>query len=106
MIMRISLFQQAVYGVTAQIPQGRVMTYGDVARAAGRPGAARAVGLALHRNPFLGQVPCHRVVRSDGTVGGYVLGNREKCARLRQEGVSIQKQRVNMGAHCMRPSSR
>lgn len=67
------------------------MTYGEVARAAGSPRAARAVGSALRKNPDLARVPCHRVVRFDGGVGGYAGGVRAKIKLLRSEGVEVVK---------------
>jgi O-6-methylguanine DNA methyltransferase len=79
-------FQKDVYMVVACIPRGNVLTYAQVACLIGRPGAVRAVGNALNRNPFAPRVPCHRVVRSDGTVGGFASGTRAKRALLRKEG--------------------
>ncbi len=70
----------------AKIPRGKTMTYGEVARRAGRPGAARAVGNIMHNNPDTKKVPCHRVVRADGTPGGYAWGIKRKIALLRREG--------------------
>lgn len=71
----------AVAAVVANIPSGRTMTYAEVAAAAGRPGAARAVGAALAANRFPPVIPCHRVVGSDGTMRGYA-GGREMKRRL------------------------
>jgi O-6-methylguanine DNA methyltransferase len=79
-------FQKAVYRAVARIPTGNTMTYAQVARAIGRPRAARAVGNALNTNPFAPKVPCHRVVRSDGTIGGFASGTLKKRALLRKEG--------------------
>lgn len=79
-------FTENVYAVVAKIPRGAVMTYGEVARRAGRPGAARAVGNIMHNNPDTKRVPCHRVIRSDGTPGGYARGTKKKIALLRREG--------------------
>ena len=79
-------FTARVYAVVAGIPRGKVMTYREVARAAGRPNAYRAVGNIMHNNPDMKRVPCHRVVRSDGTVGGYARGAARKVALLRREG--------------------
>lgn len=62
------------------------MTYAEVARRAGNPRASRAVGNIMHHNPDTKKVPCHRVVRSDGTPGGYARGTRRKIAILRREG--------------------
>ncbi len=77
-----------------KIPRGRVATYGQIAYALGAPGAARAVGNALNKNPFR-DVPCHRVVRSDGAIGGYARGAAAKIARLRHEGVIVENGYVN-----------
>jgi len=84
-----SLFTQAVYTATRRIPRGRVTTYALLARAVAHPGAVRAVGNALHRNPTPGPVPCHRVVSSSGDIGGYVYGRRRKAELLRAEGVPV-----------------
>lgn len=79
-------FTERVYAVVAKIPRGKTMTYGKVARRAGSPNAARAVGNIMHNNPDTKKVPCHRVVRSDGTPGGYARGVKMKIAILKQEG--------------------
>jgi methylated-DNA-[protein]-cysteine S-methyltransferase len=64
-------FQRRVYAVTRAIPPGEVLTYGEVARRVGEPGAARAVGQALGHNPFAPVVPCHRVLAAGGKSGGF-----------------------------------
>ena len=64
-------FYRKVWLATASIPRGQVRTYGWVARAAGRPKAARALGRALAKNPFAPHVPCHRVVGADGSLTGF-----------------------------------
>ncbi|MFH1618584.1 MAG: MGMT family protein [bacterium] len=64
-------FRRKVWLACARIPPGRTRTYGWIARKIGRPGAARAVGTALEKNPFAPAIPCHRVIRSDGSLGGY-----------------------------------
>lgn len=81
-----SSFTEKVYAVVAKIPKGSVMTYAEVARRAGNPRAYRAVGNIMNKNPDTTRVPCHRVVRSDGTPGGYARGTRKKIALLRREG--------------------
>jgi AraC family transcriptional regulator of adaptative response/methylated-DNA-[protein]-cysteine methyltransferase len=83
---RLTAFQQQVYRAVSAIPPGETRSYGWVARWIGRPGSVRAVGQALHRNPFAPIVPCHRVIRSDGTLGGYARGRARKRRLLRQEG--------------------
>ncbi len=75
----------AVYNVVRTIPPGKTRSYAWVANAIGRPHAARAVGNALHRNPFAPEVPCHRVIRSDGSVGGFAGGTARKRQMLADE---------------------
>lgn len=71
--MKQLTFKDAVYDVVAQIPEGKFMTYKEVAIKIGKPGAARAVGTVLSKN-FNPDIPCHRVIRSDGKMGGYNRG--------------------------------
>ena len=80
-------FERRVYAAIQRIPRGQTRSYVWVARQLGTPGAARAVGQALKRNPFAPRVPCHRVVRSDGSLGGYSAagGLRRKRALLDRE---------------------
>ena len=68
---RVPDFHRRVYQVAQTIPPGKTLTYGDVARRLGDPGAAQAVGQALGRNPFAIIVPCHRVVAAGGRIGGF-----------------------------------
>lgn len=79
-------FAKRVSQVVEAIPKGRVLTYKEVAQRAGNPKAFRAVGNILHRNHDP-HIPCHRVIRSDGTAGGYNRGNAAKRKRLQQEGI-------------------
>ena len=79
-------FQQAVLRATARIPRGQVRTYGQIAAQLGKPGAARAVGNALAANPFPLAIPCHRVVRAGGQLGGFGGGSALKRALLDLEG--------------------
>lgn len=82
-------FQQQVLRTTATIPKGEVRPYGWVAREVRRPGAVRAVGSAVARNPIPLIIPCHRVVRSDGHIGNYSLGGpHNKVDLLEHEGAS------------------
>jgi methylated-DNA-[protein]-cysteine S-methyltransferase len=67
----MTAFERAVYREVAKIPYGATASYGEIARRLGRPGAARAVGMAVKKNPVPIVVPCHRVVRSDGGLGGF-----------------------------------
>lgn len=83
-------FERKVLRVLRRVPGGKVTTYGELARAAGKPGAARAVGNALNKNPAAPHVPCHRVVLSDGRLGGYAGGIKKKIALLGGEGVTVK----------------
>ncbi|MDD5110807.1 MAG: MGMT family protein [Patescibacteria group bacterium] len=85
-------FARSVYQAVQKIPRGKVSTYARVAASSGHPGAARAVGNALHRNPTPGPVPCHRVVKSRGDIGGYVNGRQKKLQLLKAEGVKVDRQ--------------
>ncbi len=78
----------------SKIPKGRVSTYKEVAELTGRPMAFRAVGNALNGNPDPKTVPCHRVVKSDGSVGGYKYGTNKKISLLKKEGVRIKGKKV------------
>lgn len=79
-------FSEDVYQVVRTIPKGKVMTYGEVAIAAGHPGAASAVGTVLSKN-YDPDIPCHRVIRSDGKLGNYNRGGIDrKTIILKAEG--------------------
>ena len=83
-------FQRKVYEALLRIPKGQVRTYAQVARMIGKPKAARAVGQALKRNRWAPKIPCHRVIASDGALGGYSApgGVSAKRRLLHREGVS------------------
>lgn len=91
---RISKFERDVYRAVIRIPKGQVRSYKWVAEKIGRPGASRAVGNALNKNPYIGIVPCHRVVRSDGSIGGYRKGSSVKRKILEREGVDLERYRL------------
>ncbi len=84
--MRVRPFAERVQDSVRQIPKGQTRSYGEVARAIGHPGAARAVGTVM-KNNYDPTVPCHRVIRSDGRVGNYNRGGAKMKKRLlRAEG--------------------
>ncbi len=89
-------FQESALKLVSKVPRGRVATYKELARALGRPRAWRAVGNALAKNPRPGVVPCHRVVRSDGRVGGYSLGRERKEKLLGEEGVKVENGKLRI----------
>ena len=86
-------FQKRVYKIVKKIPAGQVLSYQEVANRLDRPGAARAVGNALNKN-FDKKAPCHRVIKSDGLVGGYRSGTKKKIKILKSEGVRIKNGKV------------
>ncbi len=81
-----SAFAQRVYDEAMRIPFGETASYGELARSAGSPGGARAVGSALSKNPHIIVVPCHRVVYASGEPGHYTGGDEKKLALLAFEG--------------------
>jgi len=91
-------FSQKVLQLTAKIPRGKVTTYSEIARTLGNPRASRAVGNALRGNACPDRIPCYRVVRSDGSLGGYsgVMNSREKIRRLERDGIEIKKGKLDL----------
>ncbi len=94
-------FNQRVWALTSRIPPGKVTTYAAIARKLGTQ-AYRAVGNAMNRNPYAPEVPCHRVVGSDGRLTGYAGGLNRKQQMLMEEGVTIRAGKVDLKAHLHR----
>ena len=85
--MQMTPFRLKVLNIVRKIPKGKTMTYAEVAAGAGKPGASRAVGSFMKGN-YDATVPCHRVIRSDGKIGGYNRGGKDvKMQLLKSEGV-------------------
>ena len=84
-------FQVKVWSFLAKIPRGTVKTYSQVAKGIGKPLAVRAVANAIGKNPYAPKIPCHRVIRSDGQLGGYSGsgGSRTKKRLLKNEGFKV-----------------
>jgi methylated-DNA-[protein]-cysteine S-methyltransferase len=105
-LVKLSAYQQAILRLLAEVPKGKVTTYGDLAKELSRrdskwsPNASRAVGTTMKNNPCGPQIPCHRVIRSDGTVGNFRGGKKgavqEKIAMLRDEGVSVLDGKIDL----------
>ena len=89
-------FKEKVFKTVKKIPKGRILTYEMVAKLAGRPRAWRVVGNILNKNRDL-KIPCHRVIRSDGKVGGFNRETKNKISLLKAEGIVIRNRRV---VHC------
>ncbi|MEP7167253.1 MAG: MGMT family protein [Candidatus Woesebacteria bacterium] len=89
-------FREKVYELTRKIPKGKVVTYGQLAKLAGSPKAARAVGMCMRTNPDAPATPCHRVVSADGSLTGYsaVGGLLKKKDMLQNEGVIFKGDKV------------
>jgi len=91
MTIKATKFQLKVWGYLKEIPRGSVKTYSQVAKAIGKPLAARAVANAIGKNPYPPKIPCHRVIRSDGSLGGYSGkgGIKTKKSLLKKEGITL-----------------
>jgi methylated-DNA-[protein]-cysteine S-methyltransferase len=90
-------FVLEVFSKCKKVPKGKVITYKALAIAIGKPHAFRAVGNALNKNKNFDEVPCHRVVRSDGSIGGYVKGTKQKEKLLISEGIEIKNEKIDLG---------
>ena len=82
------------YYLVRQIPRGRVSTYGAVAEALGSKTYARAVGRYMNKNPDADTMPCFKIVKSDGSLGGFGLGIKDKIRRLQQDGIEVKNGRI------------
>jgi methylated-DNA-[protein]-cysteine S-methyltransferase len=92
----LSPFARRVLETVSQIDYGEVASYGEIARRAGRPGAARAAGTAVAENPISIVIPCHRIIRADGTAGEYALSSLGPCGRVyKQALLDLEAPRYN-----------
>ena len=89
--MKATKFQLKVWSYLKKIPRGSVKTYSQVAKGIGKPLAVRAVANAIGKNPLAPEIPCHRVIRSDGSLGGYSGkgGVKTKKLLLKREGITL-----------------
>ena len=83
-----------IYKKLLEVPQGKVTTYGELAKAVGFDNGQRAVGKIMNHNPYPVIIPCHRVVKSDGKVGGYAYGAQIKENMLKNEGIKIKDGKI------------
>lgn len=90
----MTAFEKLVFKKVGQIPLGKVTTYQLIAKSLGKPKAARAVGNALNKNPWLVKIPCHRAVGTDGSLGGYRLGQKRKKQLLQKERIEFRANRI------------
>lgn len=88
-------FNEKCYSILVSVPKGKITTYKNIARAIGGKGY-RAVGNAMNKNPYAPKVPCHRVVKSNGEIGGFAFGSKNKIEMLKKEGIEIVNEKVDL----------
>ncbi|MCJ7731867.1 MGMT family protein [Candidatus Bathyarchaeota archaeon] len=108
-LAKLSPYQGAILRILAEVPKGKVTTYGDLAKELARrdpkysPKASRAVGTTMKNNPCAPQVPCHRVIKSDGKIGNFRGGAEgaveEKIGMLRDERVTVVDGKIDLEKH-------
>jgi methylated-DNA-[protein]-cysteine S-methyltransferase len=85
----LTKFQKKVYKVVLSIPEGETRSYKWVAKKVKNSKSARAVGNVLNKNPYVGKIPCHRVIKNNGSLGGFSMGRRKKKLLLHSEGLDL-----------------
>jgi methylated-DNA-[protein]-cysteine S-methyltransferase len=95
-------FGNKVLFACRKIPKGKVSTYKEIAKFMKNPNSSRAVGNALNKNPDTKFTPCHRVVKSNGEVGGYAKGTKKKILILKKEGVEIINGKIDLEKYLFR----
>lgn len=83
-----------IYKKLLEVPKGKITTYGELAKAVGLKNGQRAVGKIMNKNPYPVIIPCHRVIKSDGKIGGYAYGEEIKSNMLTKEGIKIQNGKI------------
>ena len=83
-----------IYKKLLEVPEGKITTYGELAKAVGLKNGQRVIGNIMNKNPYPVIVPCHRVVKSDGKVGGYAFGTDIKINMLTKEGLEITNGKI------------
>jgi len=90
-----TFFQERVYEILKKVPKGKVTTYREIGKLLGKK-SYRAVGNALNKNPYSPKVPCHRVIKSNGEVGGFESGTKNKIKLLKKEGIKIENEKIDL----------
>lgn len=98
---KMKSFNERCYDLLVQVPSGKVTTYKHLAEALGTK-AYRAVGNAMNKNPRAPIVPCHRVIKSDGSIGGFAFGQKKKISMLTTEGVIIHQGKIDLDRYAHR----
>ncbi|HTY43865.1 MAG TPA: MGMT family protein [Patescibacteria group bacterium] len=88
-------FNERCYKILRKVPKGKVTTYKELAKAINSK-AYRAVGNAMHNNPYAPKVRCHAVIKSDGSIGGFASGTKNKVKLLSSEGVEVKNNKVDL----------
>lgn len=83
-----------IYKKLLEVPEGKITTYGELAKAVGFTNGQRAVGKFMNKNPYPVIIPCHRVVKADGKVGGYAYGEEIKTNMLKKEGIRVKDGKI------------
>ena len=83
-----------IYKKLLEVPEGKITTYGELAKAVGFTNGQRAVGKIMNKNPYPVIIPCHRVVKADGKIGGYAYGVEIKTNMLKKEGIKIKDGKI------------
>ena len=91
-------FSQKCYSLLKKVPEGKVTTYKSIAKKLNTE-AYRAVGNAMNKNPNPIRVPCHRVIKSNGKLGGYARGIKQKIKLLKQEGIKIKNNKIDLNRY-------
>ncbi len=99
-----SKFREKVLNFVSKVPKGKVTTYKTVAESTDKPKAFRSVGNILSKNPKPVKIPCHRVVKSDGSLGGYVKGRETKRELLEKEGIEIENGKIDLEKYGWKPA--
>ena len=83
-----------IYKKLLEVPKGKITTYGELAKAVGLKNGQRTIGQIMNKNPYPVIIPCHRVIRSDGNIGGYAYGEEIKSNMLTREGIIIKNGKI------------
>ncbi len=86
--------EEKVYKKLLEVPAGKVTTYGELAKAVGIKDGQRLIGKIMNKNPYPVIIPCHRVIKSDGKIGGYAWGEKIKTSMLLREGIKITNGKI------------
>jgi len=86
--------EEKVYKKLLEVPKGKITTYGELAKAIGLKNGQRVIGKIMNKNPYPVIVPCHRVIKSDGKIGGYAWGEKVKAKMLSNEGIKIKNGKI------------